>query len=187
MSLVAVVVGTVAATNAADAGICGRILIAIAAAALFGLIGFVPLFGDGLKAAPRPEWTVVEGDRKARPPVDGRLQSEGLTIDGTVGRSRRAAEAGWLRSTMGRTMRTTGSSQSAPIQLCPVAKLIRKSAQAVRPERSHRIADGGGIRTVATLHRPRQQAGEINSVQCASSKCMLLCGSANSGRTRSGV
>jgi len=66
------IIGTVAATNAADIGISGHIVIAIAAAVLFGLIGLVPLFSDELKATPQPEWTVVEGDREARPPVDGR-------------------------------------------------------------------------------------------------------------------
>lgn len=84
MSLVRAVVGTVAATNASDSGISGRILIAIAAAVPFGLIGLVPPFGDEVKATPQPEWTGVEGDKDARPPVDGRLQREGLTIDGTV-------------------------------------------------------------------------------------------------------
>lgn len=82
MSLVPIVVGTVTATNATDVGISGHILIAIAAAVLFGLIGLMPLFGDEPKAAPQPEWTVVDGAKEARPPVDGRLQSEGLTIDG---------------------------------------------------------------------------------------------------------
>jgi hypothetical protein len=52
MTLVPIVVGSVAATNAADVGIAGHVLIAIAAAVLFGLIGLVPLLGDGPKATP---------------------------------------------------------------------------------------------------------------------------------------
>ncbi|WP_176079511.1 hypothetical protein [Paraburkholderia tropica] len=82
MSLVPAVVGTVAATNAADVGNAGHILIAIAAAVLFGLIGLVPLLGDEPKAIPRHEWTVVDGAKEAGPAVDGRLQNKGLTIDG---------------------------------------------------------------------------------------------------------
>lgn len=82
MSLAPVVVGTVAATNAADVGIAGHILIAFAAAILFGLIGLVPLLGDEPKATPRPEWTVIDGVKEARSPLDARLQSDALTIDG---------------------------------------------------------------------------------------------------------
>ncbi|MGJ0524378.1 hypothetical protein ACR42A_12595 [Burkholderia gladioli] len=84
MSLVPIVAGTVAATNAADVGISGHILIAVAAAVLFGLIGLVPLLGGEPKAAPRPEWAVVDGAKEARPPVDSRLQNEGMTIDGVL-------------------------------------------------------------------------------------------------------
>jgi hypothetical protein len=46
VSLVPAVVGTVAATNVADVGISGRVLIAIAAAVLYGLIGLAPPLGD---------------------------------------------------------------------------------------------------------------------------------------------
>lgn len=85
MSLVPVVVGTVAAANAADIGISGRILIYIAASALFGLIGLVPLLGD--KPATRrrsPDWTIVDaGSPKAATP-DTRISEQGLTIDGEV-------------------------------------------------------------------------------------------------------
>ncbi|WP_154671181.1 hypothetical protein [Paraburkholderia mimosarum] len=84
MSLVPTVVGAVAATNAADIGISGRILIAIAATVLFGLIGLIPLLGDEPNATPRPEWTVVDGAKEARQPVDGWFQNDGLTIDGDV-------------------------------------------------------------------------------------------------------
>lgn len=54
-------------------------LIAITAA---GLIGLVPLLGDEPKATPRPEWTVMDGAREARSPLDVRLQSDVLPIDG---------------------------------------------------------------------------------------------------------
>lgn len=83
MSLVPTVVGTVAATNAADVGISGHILIAVAAAVLFGLIGLVPLLGGEPKATPRPEWNVVDGATEVRSPLDARLQNDALTIDGT--------------------------------------------------------------------------------------------------------
>lgn len=83
MSLVPTVVGTLAATNAADLGISGRILIAIAAAVLFGLIGLVPQLGDEPNATPRPEWTVVDGDKEERSPIDARLPNDGVTIDAT--------------------------------------------------------------------------------------------------------
>ncbi|MFT4063370.1 hypothetical protein [Paraburkholderia sp.] len=84
MSLVAAVVGTVATTNATDVGIYGRILIYVAGATLFGLIGLVPLLTDSPKAAASPEWTVADGAKEARAPIDARLQSDGLTIDGEV-------------------------------------------------------------------------------------------------------
>jgi hypothetical protein len=45
MSLIPTVVESVAATNAADISFSRRILVAIAAAVLFGLIGLVPLLG----------------------------------------------------------------------------------------------------------------------------------------------
>lgn len=82
MSLVPAVVGAVAATNLADVGISGRILIYIAGAVLFGLIGLVPLLGGEPKATPKPEWTVMDGAREARSPLEARLQSDALTIDG---------------------------------------------------------------------------------------------------------
>jgi len=50
----------------------------------FGLIGLVPLLGGGPKATPWPEWTVMDDAKEARSPLDVRLQSDGLTIDGTV-------------------------------------------------------------------------------------------------------
>ena len=86
------VVGTVAATNAADVGIAGHILIAIAAAALFGPIGLVPLLGDEPKATPRPEWSVVDGATEVRSPLDVRIQSDALTIDGAFREIREPAK-----------------------------------------------------------------------------------------------
>ncbi|MFC5429245.1 hypothetical protein ACFPTO_10600 [Paraburkholderia denitrificans] len=83
MSLVPAVAGTVATTNSSAVGLSGRILIAIAAAVLFGPIGLVPLLGDEPKVTPRPEWTVMDGAREARPSIDARLASDGLTIDDT--------------------------------------------------------------------------------------------------------
>lgn len=85
MSLVPAVVGTVAATNAADVGVSGHILIYIAAAVLFGLIGLVPLLGGEPTAKRRsPDWTVINTDSATAAPPDGRLSQEGLTIDGAV-------------------------------------------------------------------------------------------------------
>ncbi|MCP2086072.1 UNVERIFIED_ORG: hypothetical protein J2Y81_002089 [Paraburkholderia sediminicola] len=85
MSLVPSVVGTVVATNAADVGISGRILIYVAAAALFGLIGLVPLLaGEPKPDAPPSQWTVVDSANQNSASIDTRLTSIGLTIDGDV-------------------------------------------------------------------------------------------------------
>ncbi|MFD1555745.1 hypothetical protein ACFSHT_08915 [Paraburkholderia silviterrae] len=85
MSLVPSVVGAVATTNAAEVGISGRLLISIAAAVLFGLIGLVPLLGDEPKTKPAPPaWTVVDAGRDAQSPIEARLRRDDLTIDGEV-------------------------------------------------------------------------------------------------------
>lgn len=85
MSLVPVAVGTVVATNAADIGVSGHILIYIASALLFGLIGLVPLLaGEPKPSAPPSQWTIVDSANENSAAIDTRLASVGLTIDGDV-------------------------------------------------------------------------------------------------------
>lgn len=85
MSLVPIVAGAVAATSAADVGVSGHILIYIAAAVLFGLIGLVPLLGGEPTAKRRPpDWTIVNAATTKAAPPDGRLSQQGLTIDGEI-------------------------------------------------------------------------------------------------------
>lgn len=124
MSLVPAVVGTIAATNAADIGISGRILIAVAAAVLFGLIGLVPLFGDEPKVTPQPEWTVMDGAEEARSPLDARLHCDALTIDGAFREIEEPPKPAGGDPRSGRQTRTTGPSQSDPVKRCPAARFI---------------------------------------------------------------
>lgn len=85
MSLVPVLVGTVVATNAADIGLSGHILIYIASALLFGLIGLVPMLaGEPKTKSPPPQWTVVDSVNQKSAPIDAWVTNAGLTIDGDV-------------------------------------------------------------------------------------------------------
>lgn len=85
MSLVPTVVGTVAATNAADVGLSGHVLIYIAGAVLFGLISLVPLLGGEPTTKRRPpEWTVINPASAKTTSPDARISQQGLTIDGEM-------------------------------------------------------------------------------------------------------
>lgn len=75
----------IAAVSTADVGLSGRILIYVAAAVLFGLIGLVPLLaGEPKPNAPPSQWTVVDSANQNSVAIDTRLTSVGLTIDGAV-------------------------------------------------------------------------------------------------------
>jgi hypothetical protein len=91
MSLVPSVVGTVAATNAADVGISGRLVIYIADVLPFGFTGLVLLQA----AEPQPQalplhWMIVDAGNQTTARTDARIAGLGMTVDGIVREIREA-------------------------------------------------------------------------------------------------
>jgi hypothetical protein len=81
MTIAAVVVGTVAASNAADVGVAGHPLIAVAAAVLFGPDRTCT--AARRRAESRAAARMDFGAKEARSrPLEARLQRDALTIDG---------------------------------------------------------------------------------------------------------
>jgi hypothetical protein len=85
MSVAPAVVGTVVAANIAGVGTGGQVLIYIAAAILFGLVGLVPLLASAPAATRRQsDWTLVERDVPQAGQSEVLLPQSSVIIDGDI-------------------------------------------------------------------------------------------------------